>query len=45
MLAIQKNPAAVDVHDAGAAFNEEIMVVRIDKVGIKWLLDAGSQCR
>ena len=45
VLAIQKNPAAVDVFDEAAVpaeFKEEVVSVRVDKAGIKRALEAGE---
>lgn len=45
VLAIQKNPAAVEVFDEAAVpavFKEEVVSVRIDKAGIKRALEAGQ---
>lgn len=45
VLAIQKNPAAVDVFDEAAVpaeFKEEVVSVRLDKAGIKRALEAGQ---
>ena len=44
VLAIQKNPAAVDVFDESAVpaeFKEEVVTVKLDKTGIKRALEAG----
>jgi hypothetical protein len=44
VLAIQKNPAAVDVFDEAAVpaeFKEDMVSVRLDKAGIKRALEAG----
>jgi hypothetical protein len=45
VLAIQKNPSAVDVFDESAVpaeFKEEVVTVRLDKAGIKRALEAGQ---
>jgi hypothetical protein len=45
VLAIQKNPAAVEVFDEAAVpaeFKEEVVTVRVDKAGIKRALEAGE---
>jgi hypothetical protein len=45
VLAVQKNPAAVDVYDEAAlpeAYKLEVVSVRIDKAGIKRALEAGK---
>jgi len=45
VLAIQKNPAAVDVFDEAAVpaeFKEEVVSVRLDKAGIKRALESGQ---